>query len=373
MSFHPLARGGSELTPAWACRARSQTRGVVNLEGGNRALERQLMRCTVVLLMALSGSAVACGDDSAGPTLPTAGLRIDSISPASVAAGSPDLTLIVMGSGFRGGNFLGSRAVWSVKDSVTNLATTFVSSTELSVVVPATLLSDTVVAHVYLLSRDLSEDARLQFSNAVPFTVTPTSPDETTVAEVVISQPPTSIGVGETALLHAWANASRVGRIRPENPIVWRSTDTTIAVVAPSASADGYPGVDFHAVLHGVEKGTVTISAATGGKRADLTIAVGEPAKYMVIFPRDTILHANLCESTYLTIVPQDASGNLLPGRNAIWTSSNDRAAMVEAETGLVFSRDSGTATITATTGLVSAKATITVTGRFPGRFACDE
>jgi len=334
---------------------------------------RELMRCTVVLLMALSGSAVACSDDSAGPTLPPAGLRIDSITPTSVAAGSPDLTLTVTGSGFRDGNFIGSRAVWSVKDSVTNLATTFVSSTELRVVVPATLLSDTVVAHVYLLSRDLSEDARLQFSNAVPFTVTPASPDETTVAEIVISQPLTSIGVGETALLHAWTNGVRLGRIKPEKPIVWQSTDTTIAGVAPSDVAQGYPGVDFYALLRGVEKGTVTISAATGDKRADMTIAVGEPAKYMVIFPRDTILHANLCESTYLTIVPQDASGNLLPGRHAIWTSSNDRAAAVDTETGLVFSRDSGTATITATTGLISAKATITVTGLFPGRFGCGD
>lgn len=367
VSSRPLARGGSRLAVAWACRARRRARGAGDLDGGNHTLRRQRIRRAVVLLMALSGSAVACHDNVPSeppPPPPPRNLTIDSISPASVAAGSSDLTVTLTGSVFSG-----SRAVWSVKDSVTVLATTFVSSTELVAVVPAALLRDTVVAQVYLLSHDLTEDMGWLHSNAVPFTVTP-APDDTTVAEVVISQPPASIGAGETALLHAWANAASVGRIRPSSPIVWQSENPTIASVVP-ADEGGIPGVDFWASLHGVKRGTFTIRAATGRKSADLTIAVGEPAKYMTISGDATTLSAAECQSMQIATSMWDASGNHLAGRQAVWTSSDAGVAYVDPQSGWVAARDSGTATITATTGLISAKVTIHVVGHLRNPRAC--
>jgi hypothetical protein len=104
-------------------------------------------------------------------------ITIDSISPTSAVAGSPDLILSVVGSNFRSGIHIGSRVVWSTKDSTTWLGTTFVSGTQLNALVPADLLRDTVVAQVYVLTGDVMGDFPLDQSNKVPFTVTPAPPD----------------------------------------------------------------------------------------------------------------------------------------------------------------------------------------------------
>jgi hypothetical protein len=104
-------------------------------------------------------------------------VELDSISPTSAVAGSPDLTLILAGSGFRGKPHNRSTVEWSTKNSVTELATTFVDSTRITAIVPAALLRDTVVAHVYLLTGDSMGDLPLDHSNILEFTVTPAPPD----------------------------------------------------------------------------------------------------------------------------------------------------------------------------------------------------
>ncbi len=110
------------------------------------------------------------------PALPHR-VMIDSISPTSAVAGSPDLTLILSGSGFRGKPHDNSGVEWSTKDGTTYLNTTFVSSHQITAVVPAALLSDTLVAHVYVLTGDSMGDLPLDHSNEVEFTVTPAPPD----------------------------------------------------------------------------------------------------------------------------------------------------------------------------------------------------
>ena len=128
---------------------------------------------------------VATGDPMASFPMPQSGSvsftvylvppgspSITTISPMSAVAGSPDLTLTVMGSGFVNGNHNVSSVVWHVNGSDTFLATTFVSGTELTAVIPATLLANPVVANVLVETGDLLGSAPLSRTNAIDFRVT---------------------------------------------------------------------------------------------------------------------------------------------------------------------------------------------------------
>ena len=74
-------------------------------------------------------------------------------------------------------------------------------------------------------------------------------------------------------------------------------------------------------------------------------------------------LNATKCAVMQLPIQLQDASGNQITWRHAIWISSNTGVAPADPQIGQVVALDSGTTTITATTGLISANATIAVIG----------
>ena len=68
---------------------------------------------------------------------------ISSISPTGAVAGSPDLTLTIMGSSFDGTGVIRSRAVWVANGSTIPLSTTFVSDTLLTAVIPSALFDRT--------------------------------------------------------------------------------------------------------------------------------------------------------------------------------------------------------------------------------------
>jgi hypothetical protein len=103
--------------------------------------------------------------------LPPGAPWISSISPTSVVAGSPDLTLTVTGSNFANHNSYRSYAVWSVNDSATYLATTFVDSTQLTAVVPAALLINPVKAAVSVEIWYKADDIPTAVSNSVVLSV----------------------------------------------------------------------------------------------------------------------------------------------------------------------------------------------------------
>jgi hypothetical protein len=98
-----------------------------------------------------------------------------SVSPTSATAGSPDLTLTITGSNgqqFQNATHNRSQAFWSVNGTEILLATSFVSSTMLSAVVPAALLSNPVTAQVLVETGDPEGSLPLAKSNAVSFSVT---------------------------------------------------------------------------------------------------------------------------------------------------------------------------------------------------------
>lgn len=123
---------------------------------------------SIAIVVALSG----CGGGSASvqspPPPPTNSI---TISPTSTMTGSPDVTLTIRGSNFAGATHDRSQAVWSLSGNNTLLATTFVNSTLLTTVIPATLLKNQVVAQVFVQTGDPMGDIPLSRSNSVSFSV----------------------------------------------------------------------------------------------------------------------------------------------------------------------------------------------------------
>jgi len=139
---------------------------------GLRAMEdtvkKQIGVGSTLLLLALCG----CGS----PTVRSDGrtsLNSISISPTSVVAGSADLTLTITGSHFLPrAQHKWSQAVWSSNGSQTELATTFVSTSQLTAVVPANLLISPGTAQVFVQTGDPMGDLPLRKSGPAGFSVT---------------------------------------------------------------------------------------------------------------------------------------------------------------------------------------------------------
>ena len=96
-----------------------------------------------------------------------------TISPTSAPAGSPDLTMTLMGQSFTSDPHKFNRVVWSESGTTTKLSTTFVSSTQLTAVVPGALLSTSGTAEVWIEIWDKMGDVPDFTSNAANFTIDP--------------------------------------------------------------------------------------------------------------------------------------------------------------------------------------------------------
>ena len=124
-----------------------------------------------LLILLLGLGACSSGSSSFSGGGGSSGTSI-SILPTSVAAGSPDLPVTITGSNFANAPHNLSWAVWSEGSGNTKLATTFVSSTQLTAVIPAALLSIPVMAQVFVDTGDPMGDVAPAQSKAVSFSVT---------------------------------------------------------------------------------------------------------------------------------------------------------------------------------------------------------
>jgi hypothetical protein len=78
-------------------------------------------------------------------------VTIFSISPPSTTAGSDDLTVTITGANFTGDAHKSNVAVWSpVKGNSTSLTATFESSSKLTLVIPAQLLTNRTLAYLHV-------------------------------------------------------------------------------------------------------------------------------------------------------------------------------------------------------------------------------
>lgn len=166
------------------------------------------------------------------------------------------------------------------------------------------------------------------------------------VAAVVASPDSGSVTVGQTSQLSAVAQDA-LGHALPAAPIVWSSTDSTIARVSASG------------VVSGVAAGTSKVIASAEGKADTVAVLVTVvPVASVGVAP--STVSVSVGATAQLTASALAADGSTLSNRLVTWASSNAAAATVSA-TGLVSAVAAGSATITATVDGKSAPVTVTV------------
>ncbi|HEX6938173.1 MAG TPA: S8 family serine peptidase [Longimicrobiales bacterium] len=117
-------------------------------------------------------------------------------------------------------------------------------------------------------------------------------------------------------------------------PVVWASSDPSIATVA----GDG--------TVTGVALGTATITATANGVQGSATVVVVPPVATVTIAPASATLVAG--EDSVFVATPRDSAGQPLAGREVTWASTDTTVAQVD-RTGVVAARAVGTAAIVAT------------------------
>ncbi len=126
------------------------------------------------LFTSLAAALWSCSE-SAAPFGPPPQLQAVSVAPDHAFATSPDITVTITGSGFAGSGHNRSWAVWSVTGEDTPLATTIVSDTQLTALVPAGLLSASRAAELRVFWGDPMGDLPLRKSAPLTFVVLPLS------------------------------------------------------------------------------------------------------------------------------------------------------------------------------------------------------
>jgi uncharacterized protein YjdB len=170
-------------------------------------------------------------------------------------------------------------------------------------------------------------------------------PDPPAVVSVTVSGP-TSIEEGKTAQLSASAwDAS--GNALSDRSFTWTSSNEAVATVSAG-------------LISAKAAGPVTITATTADKSGKLEMVVTViPIASLVVSP-DTATRT-VGDSVKLSATARDGSGNVLTGRQVVWTSGDTTKAKVSGA-GMVTAFGAGTATITATAEGRTGHATITIT-----------
>lgn len=167
------------------------------------------------------------------------------------------------------------------------------------------------------------------------------------VATVTVTPSPASVRVGQTTQLIV-AVKDPDGVTLGDRPVVWTSSNETIATVTQSG------------VVTGRTSGTAVITATSEGIAGQTTLTVSAiPVATVVVTP--PALNVFTGSSGQLSAIAKDDNGNTLVGRGIDWSSNNAAAATV-TPSGVVVGVAPGTATITATSEGKSGISVVTVT-----------
>ena len=143
---------------------------------GNRQVALAMFRSLLVVSLLLLWQ-LGCGSSPVPPAGGGSRAANISLSPASAAVGSPDLRVIITATqqfSFTGADHKFNRVVWTTNGTDTALETTFVNSSQLTAVVPASLLANTLQAKVRVEVWEVMGDVP-DTSSSVTFSVTSAS------------------------------------------------------------------------------------------------------------------------------------------------------------------------------------------------------
>lgn len=133
--------------------------------------------------------------------------------------------------------------------------------------------------------------------------------------------------------------------------------------VSWSSSSNSVVSIDSTGMAKAMGAGSATITAACGGKNgtAAVTVTGGTAGVPATITISPSSASVQIGGSQLFTASVKDASGNVLTGQTVTFTSSNLLVGTIGNLSGIVNALASGTTTITATDGSLSASATLTV------------
>jgi alpha-tubulin suppressor-like RCC1 family protein len=180
---------------------------------------------------------------------------------------------------------------------------------------------------------------------------TPDAPQQATVASIRITPSTRALLVGDKATLTAVALDPGGGPIA-DLPFAWTSEDGAIATV------DGFGEVTARA------PGAVDISATSQGVKGTASIVVTDasiPAS--LAMPAMAFVAAKAMSR--LDVQVTNAVGETIDEANLVWTSSDSMVVQVDHD-GKLHGRALGTVSLTASSGGLSATASVTVLGREP-------
>jgi uncharacterized protein YjdB len=163
------------------------------------------------------------------------------------------------------------------------------------------------------------------------------------VASAVLLPSPTGVLVGRTVVLTlnlfdaGGEPLSTAGRT-----VTWSTSNAAVATVNSSGVVTGV------AVGSATVTATVTTPGQPGTIQAAAQVAVSsQPVASVVVSPASGTVH--VAYSRLFLGVARDSTGQTLPGRAFVWTSSNQAVATVDASTGLVTGVSQGNVEIRAT------------------------
>ncbi|MGE0353440.1 MAG: choice-of-anchor B family protein [Gemmatimonadales bacterium] len=173
----------------------------------------------------------------------------------------------------------------------------------------------------------------------------PSGADDSTPASVVASRDTVSFtAVGSQVALTAVVK-NGAGMVL-DTAVIWSHRDSTVASVSPTG------------LLTATGPGTDTVFAAAGRAADTVVVTVSQvPASIAITLPGTLSL---VGATAQLTAQVRDANGNLIPGPPVAWSSSNAAVLPVSA-LGVLTVGGIDTATISATSGAVTAGRAVTV------------
>ncbi len=237
---------------------------------------------------------------------------LSSLSPTSVPAGSPGVTIVLTGAGFASG----AQILWNGQARPAQ----WISGSELRLTLAASQLQNE--GTVQIAVRNPGGD-----SDPLPFLIGPVAVDRVTVSPTTAS-----ISVGGQVHLTATAYAADGSELFGRS-FTWTSTATATASVSASGLVTGH------------RAGDVLITVESEGRTASATVSVLTPVAFVTVSPNPAAVLVNT--SLQLAAITSSATGGVLTGRTITWSSDNSDIATVDAQ-GVVRGVAKGTTRISA-------------------------